>query len=166
MTVGELRRILDLLPDDTHVCQAEGEDGCSVMCEARYYPQYSILYLDKSWPRESKGLPNHFVLASQMRCGDNDVKLLGLGSDEFDQIHRLCLRGKDIIDEKNDRKIHQVQVIRFKTDDSVAWKALFVDGECVNGVRTDVGEKTEKTVLCDFVWKSLGPGYEGQGVEK
>ena len=52
MTVGELRKALDGLPDHIHVCKPCGNDtGCESIENVRFFPQYNIVYVASYWPR-------------------------------------------------------------------------------------------------------------------
>ena len=105
MTVKELKAILDKLPDDTSVCKADGESGCSDLKEARYYPEYSILYLEPHWERSFKKR-DHFNMRSLPNFGEDSAE------DALSDVWSLAHSAKLLVDAKNDKKMHRIQILQ------------------------------------------------------
>lgn len=142
MTVRELKAILDKLPDDTSVCKADGETGCSDLKEARYYPEYSILFLEPHWERSSKKR-DHFNMHSLPNFGEDTAE--GALSDIWSLAHSAKL----LIDAKNDKKMHKVKI--FQDKENPLRRMAVIDGKERFG-RFAYGEN----LLLEFEWESMG----------
>ncbi len=149
MDAKSLIAILEKLPEDTNVCKTSGEDGCEGLESAKYFPQYNILYLEPYWGRKSKGY---------IDMGNRDCILLGQESrcpyskEELREVRDLAKKGKEIVDAKNDGRMHRIKVM--KTDGVLMdcnHFALNVDGQWICGHKG----KGEPVAVCDFEWESL-----------
>lgn len=145
MTVRELKAILDKLPDDTSVCKADGETGCSDLKEARYYPEYSILYLAPQWER-SAFKKDHL----NMRYGYLPDFGINPPEDAIWEIRSLAHSAKLLIDAKNDKKMHKVKI--FQDKENKARRMAVIDTEEMLGSKC--GPCPD--LLLEFEWESLG----------
>jgi hypothetical protein len=153
MTVKQLRRILAKLPDDTSVCRTSGEDGCELLGEARYCPQFGILYLEPYWMRSRTSNIN----MDQSARSKGSPKL-----DKFTlhQIHKYAEEGKRIVDAKQDGKMHHIKIIASMWDEFLfggrlkhhEWLSLVVDDTREGGGKLGVGSQC---VICEFDWESI-----------
>ena len=151
MYADDLIEILRKLPPDTNICKTSGEDGCEGLNSAKYFPQYNILYLEPYWGRKSKGY---------IDMGYRDSVFFGQESccpyskEELWEIRNLAKKGKEIVDAKKDGRMHSIQVIFTKREDSQTTGKCFslvVDGEWLGGCTAPM----DGTVVCDFEWESL-----------
>ena len=150
MYAKDLIRILRKLPPDTLICKTDGEDGCDDLESAKYFPQYDILYLNAYWMRRSKGyidMGSGYILP-EIPEGEDYSK------EELQEICDLAHQGKEIVDAKKDGRMHSIQVIFTKREDSQTTGKCFslvVDGEWLGGCTAPM----DGTVVCDFEWESL-----------
>lgn len=153
MFAKDLIEILKKLPEDTIICKTLGEDCCADLNSAKYFPQYNILYLTQFWDRRSRGF---------IDMADGDAVFFGghegsphcpFSKEELTTIRDLARKGKIMVNEKADGKMHRIQVVwTFAVcEDMCNGFALKVDGEYAGGQR---GEGI-KQVICDFEWESL-----------
>lgn len=150
MYAKDLIEILKKLPEDTIICKTSGESGCEDLNSAKYCPQYNILYLEPYWARRSRGF---------IDMADGDAEFFGENArcpytqEGLREIRNLAKKGKEIVDAKNDGKMHRIKVMK---TDGVFMEcnhfALNVDGQWICGHKG----KGEPVAVCDFEWESLG----------
>ena len=149
MYADDLIEILRKLPPDTIICKTSGEEGSEGLNSAKYFPQYNILFLEPYWGRESKGYidmanGDSVFFGQESRCP--------YSKDDLKTIRDLAHQGKEIVDAKNDGRMHRIKVM--KTDGvfmDCNHFALNVDGQWVCGHKG----KGKPVAVCDFEWESL-----------
>jgi len=157
MYAKDLIKILEKLPPDTIICKTSGDHCCDDLESAKYFPQYNILYLDPYWKRISKG----FIDMGRGYKLPEILKGEDYSKEELREIRDLAKKGKEIVDAKNDGRMHSIQVIFTKREDfqtSGKCFSLVVDGEWLGGCIAPM----DGTVVCDFKWESLGDGAKSE----
>ena len=153
MTVKHLRRILAKIPDDTLICKTDGESGCENLDTVRYCPQFNILYLEPFWIRSATSNIDMNPSSSSRDRPKLDKFTLA-------QIRNYAEKGKRIVDDKHDGKMHQIRIILSIWDGYLfesklrhsQWLSLIVDDTWECGGKLGVGRLC---VVCEFEWESL-----------
>lgn len=149
MRAKDLIEILQQLPEDTIICETTGEGGCEEYNSAKYFPQFNILYLEPWWRRKSRG---YIDMANGDAVFNGSNTRCPFSKDDLLRIRDLARKGKEIVDAKDDGKMHRIQVVQtFAVFEDCNDLALKVDGQYARGNR---GEGV-KSVICDFEWESL-----------
>lgn len=148
MTAKRLREILELLPDDTHICSTDGENGSLDLGSVRYLPQFSICYVEPNWTREHKKEYDNINM-------NGEVTLRGeirYGKETLSRIWQIAHEAKLIVDSKNDGKKHRIEVFIDIDMPDIA-QCGCIDGREWFGADCTRGHREK---VLEFDWESLG----------
>ena len=150
MQAKDLIEILKKLPEDTIICKTMGEEGCSDLNSAKYFPQYNILYLEPYWVRKSRGFID-MADGDAVFFGDAGSPHCPFSKEELTTIRDLARKGKRIVDGMQDGKMHRIQVEGFEKPhrDFTLW----VDEKYIEGAKCSPARA--RCFYVDFEWESL-----------
>lgn len=141
MTAKELRKCLAKVPDDAEICNGMGDPDYPVynietnqfyLTDSTYYPHGKLIDVSKS----KKDCPH-------------------LDKFHLDKAHRLVVRGKKIVNAKNDHENHTICVVFSRWDEYLfaaklkrhEWLTLCVDDVREEGMKLGVGRQWK---VCEF----------------